>query len=95
MVFNSYEFIVIFLPLAFAAVAMAHRLGGWSGAYTVVGVVSLIFYAQLGIELLGILLISIIANFVVGNVIIRTREDTLRARVLAGMLELLVLAKNQ
>lgn len=75
MVFNSYEFIIIFLPLAFAAFALAHKIGGWNAAYTVLGFVSLAFYAQLGMALLGILLISIISNYVVGNIIVRIQES--------------------
>ena len=41
MVFNSYEFIVIFLPLSFAAFALAHRIGGWNAAYMMLGAISL------------------------------------------------------
>lgn len=82
MVFNSYEFIVIFLPLAFIVFAIAHRMGGWNMAYTVLGFISLAFYAQLGLPLFGILLISIIGNFVVGNIIIRSHEAKLRSRLL-------------
>ncbi|MDJ0613386.1 MAG: MBOAT family O-acyltransferase [Rhizobiaceae bacterium] len=82
MVFNSYEFILVFLPLAFLAFAMAYRIGGWNAAYTILGLVSLVFYAQLGIDLLGILVISIVANFVVGNLIIRTRETAATSKSL-------------
>lgn len=75
MVFNSYEFIIIFLPLAFGIFALAYRFGGWNAAYMMLGIISLVFYAQLGIELLGILVISIVSNYVIGNIIMRTREN--------------------
>lgn len=70
MVFNSYEFILIFMPLAFSAFVLAHYLGGWRAAFNVVALASLVFYAQWGITLLAILMVSVISNFVVGNILI-------------------------
>lgn len=85
MVFNSYEFIVIFLPIAFAAVALAHSIGGWNAAFAVLGLSSLAFYANWGPEFLGILLVSIISNYVIGNVITRSKEHKLQSRSLLAI----------
>lgn len=71
MPFNSYEFLVIFLPLAFAVFAIAQRKSGWSAAYLVLAVASLIFYAQLSLALLGILLVSVVSNNVFGTLLSR------------------------
>ncbi len=70
MVFNSYGFILIFLPLTFFAFALAHRFGGWTAAFNVLAIASLVFYAQWSLTLLGILLVSVVSNFVVGNILI-------------------------
>ena len=81
MVFNSYEFILIFLPLAFLAFVLAHRFGGWNAAFNVVAIASLIFYAQWSLTLLAILMVSVVSNFVVGNILIfatRAGKPTLR-----------------
>ncbi|MGI9512130.1 MAG: MBOAT family O-acyltransferase [Anderseniella sp.] len=82
MVFNSYEFIVVFLPIAFAAVALAHGIGGWNAAFTVLGLASLAFYANWGLEFLGILLVSIVSNYVIGSIITRSRENKIHSRSL-------------
>ena len=71
MVFSSYEFIFIFLPLAFAAFAIAQRAFGWEAAFAVTGLASLIYYGQWSLKLLAILLISVVTNYVVGNMLIR------------------------
>ncbi len=85
MVFNSYEFIVIFLPVAFAAVALAHGIGGWNAAFAVLGLASLAFYANWGPEFLGILLVSIVSNYVVGSIITRSKENKVQSRSLLAV----------
>ena len=82
MVFNSYEFILIFLPSAFLAFALAHRWGGWKAAFNVVAIISLVFYAQWSLILLAILVASVVSNFVIGNIL---RAAT-KARKPAGKL---------
>lgn len=87
MVFNSYEFILIFLPLAFLAFVLAHRLGGWQTAFNVVAIISLVFYAQWSLILLAILLASVVSNFVVGNIL---RAATQAKRPAAKLLVLAI-----
>ncbi len=72
MPFNSYEFLVLFLPCAFAAFAIVQRFAGWSSAFNVLAVASLVFYAQMSIKLLAILLVSVISNYVIGSVLTRS-----------------------
>ncbi len=74
MIFNSYEFIIIFLPLAFIAYAAAQRFAGWQAAYGVLAVASLVFYGQFSVLFLGILSVSVVSNYVIGNVLIRSTE---------------------
>ena len=74
MPFNSYEFLVLFLPCTFVAFALVQRLKGWSSAFAVLAVASLVFYAQLSIKLLAILLVSVVSNYVIGSVLSRPAE---------------------
>jgi alginate O-acetyltransferase complex protein AlgI len=69
MSFTSLSFIFIFLPLAFGAFVLAHRFGGAKHAINALAVISLVFYALFGTQLLLILLLSMVFNFTVGNVI--------------------------
>ena len=71
MIFNSYEFVLIFLPLAFLIYALAHLFAGWRAAAGVIGIISLAFYAQWNVMLLLILVVSVTSNYVVGNILIR------------------------
>ncbi len=69
MSFTSLQFIFLFLPLSYAGFVLAHRYGGAQQAINVLAVVSLVFYAMFGTQLLLVLLISMIFNFTVGNVL--------------------------
>ena len=69
MSFTSLQFIFIFLPLAYLGFVLAHRFGGAQQAINLLAVVSLVFYAMLGTQLLLVLLVSMIFNFTVGNVV--------------------------
>ncbi|MEO1065975.1 MAG: MBOAT family O-acyltransferase [Pseudomonadota bacterium] len=75
MVFNSFEFLVVFLPLAFAAFVLAQRVAGWPAAFTVVGIASLVFYAQWSLTLLAILVVSVVSNYVIGKVLITSSKN--------------------
>ncbi|MEP1206856.1 MAG: MBOAT family O-acyltransferase [Rhizobiaceae bacterium] len=74
MPFNSYEFLVLFLPCTFLAFALVQHFKGWSNAFSVLAVASLIFYAQLSWKLLAILLVSVVSNYVIGSVLSRSYE---------------------
>jgi alginate O-acetyltransferase complex protein AlgI len=69
MSFTSLQFIFVFLPLAYLGFVLAHRFGGAQHAINLLAVVSLVFYALFGTQLLLVLIVSMIFNFTVGNVI--------------------------
>jgi alginate O-acetyltransferase complex protein AlgI len=69
MSFTSLQFIFGFMPVAFLGFVLAHRFGGAKQAINFLAMISLVFYAMWGLPLLGILLLSLIFNFTVGNVI--------------------------
>lgn len=69
MSFTSLQFIFVFLPLAYLGFVLAHRYGGAQQGINLLAVISLVFYAIFGTQLLLILLVSMIFNFAVGKVI--------------------------
>jgi alginate O-acetyltransferase complex protein AlgI len=69
MSFTSFQFIFVFLPVAYLGFLLAHRFGGAQQAINLLAVVSLVFYALFGMQLLLVLLLSMVFNFTVGNVI--------------------------
>ena len=87
MVFSSFPFLLLFLPVVYAAFVLAHRLGGWPAAFKLLVVASLVFYAQWSLHLLAILLVSATANFAVGEIMMRLTADrtTKRALLVAGV----------
>ncbi len=95
MLFNSFEFILCFLPLTLGAY-FACRAGGWlRGSVAVLAIASVAFYAWWDWRNLFILGGSIVFNFMVGR---RTAERDARARAwlvagIAGNLLLLVFFK--
>lgn len=81
MAFHSYQFILGVLPVVFVGFLAAHRFGGWPMAFNFLAVASLAFYAQFGVALLAILLVSVTFNYLAGILIQRTAEN----RRLSGM----------
>jgi D-alanyl-lipoteichoic acid acyltransferase DltB (MBOAT superfamily) len=69
MVFTSFQFILVFLPVTLAGFIVAHRFGGWQWALNFLAVASLAFYGMWGVGLLLILLASILFNYSAGNVL--------------------------
>ena len=67
MLFNSYIFILAFLPATLVAYYLIRKLIGIESSFVVLIVASLIYYAYWKIEYLGILIISILGNFIVGQ----------------------------
>ena len=70
MAFSSYEFILIFLPAAFLITYLAHRIGGWDTAIPVLGVISVLFYSFFGTVLVMVLILSVLTNYMIGNMLI-------------------------
>lgn len=76
MLFNSYIFILLFLPLAVLGYYLLNRLGKyhWGKAY-LIGM-SLWFYAFFNLQYLWIIIASIIINFVLYRVLLSCEKQT-------------------
>lgn len=87
MVFSSYQFIFVFLPLTYLAFLAAFRLGGWNAAVHVLAAASLAFYAMWGVTLFAILLGSLAFNYMMGQFIANLADQPARSRqaMLAGI----------
>lgn len=83
MIFNSFQFILLFLPLCYAGFVLVHRGLGWEATYAYLFVASIVFYAQFHIVLAIVLLGSITFNFLVGRLLIVV-EDRNTANTLLG-----------
>ena len=75
MIFNSFEFMFLFLPLAFAGFLLAERIGGRETLPTYVAAVSLFFYGQFSPWLAVILAASVLLNWLAGRAILRARTS--------------------
>ncbi|MEM7302714.1 MAG: MBOAT family O-acyltransferase [Pseudomonadota bacterium] len=88
MVFNSLEFILIFLPICYFGFLVAGRLGGWELAFTYLGIASLVFYAQFSLMLVGILVVSVVSNYALGTFLVYQAKNPQKSGIplLAGVL---------
>ena len=69
MIFNSYIFIFIFFPIMLSVFYMLIKYGFKNSAVLLIGISSIIFYSFEGYDFLHILFISIILNFIIGNLL--------------------------
>jgi alginate O-acetyltransferase complex protein AlgI len=90
MVFTSYSFIFIFLPIVYAGFLLAHRHGGWNAAIYWLGAASLAFYGMWGWPLLAILIVSIGFNYGLGQFIAKSHAESNAAGRAALFLGVLV-----
>jgi len=84
MLFNSYEFLFVFLPvvlIAFFAVARFSQ----AGARVFLALASLFFYGWWDWRYVGLLLLSIIVNFALGGAISRAEGRARSRLLLAGL----------
>ena len=93
MLFNSYAFLLVFLPLTIVAFLVARRVRGGRAAPLVLLAASLVFYGYWNWRFLLLLLASIAANFACSAQLLRSRTLVARRRALiagvAGNLALL------
>jgi alginate O-acetyltransferase complex protein AlgI len=81
MLFNSFEFLLAFLPVVVAGYFAFNRLSGrWGNAWLVAA--SLFFYAWWRVEYLALLAASIAVNFTVGRAIMRRAAQGLPTRTI-------------
>lgn len=67
MLFNSYEFLFVFLPLVLLAYHAALHVAGLRGAKVVLVIASLVFYAFSRVDHLAILLASLAVNYLLAR----------------------------
>ena len=82
MLFNSYEFIFIFLPVVLAGCFLMARLLGAGAAQLWLTAASLYFYASWNLNYLPLLLGSIAANYGIATVMVRSHSDRTRRQLL-------------
>lgn len=75
MLFNSFEFIFYFLPIAFIGYFLLNRVGFYKGATLFLTCMSLFFYGYNKIEYLWIILCSIALNYGLHRVLLK-EDDT-------------------
>jgi len=74
MIFSSYSFILIFLPVALVGYSVSTRLGPRAAALWL-GLCSIVFYALWNVFFVSLLVLSIIFNFSIGTTLIRNEEN--------------------
>lgn len=89
MLFNSYSFIFVFLPIALAIFFILGRYGLKKAALASVSISSLVFYSYWDIRYLPLLLFSISFNFLMGKRIENNRTRGAITFAIAGDLALL------
>ena len=89
MLFNSPEFIFVFLPVALASFFVLGRFGGLRAALVWLVVLSMVFYAWWRPADVPVLTVSVVVNFALGRLIETTKDDRR-----AGMLMVAGVAAN-
>lgn len=74
MLFNSWLFILVFMPLAIGGALVLRRCLGPGATVVWLGLASLVFYAATSLEHLPLLVISIIANHAIASGIAKTHK---------------------
>lgn len=81
MLFNSFEFALIFLPIVFAGFIIIIQKGRWAWACSWLALASITFYGYWAPEYLFLLFISITTNYILGSEI---QKATLKESSLKG-----------
>ena len=82
MLFNSYEYIILFLPITFALYFVLNRMGLNLAARAWLVIASLFFYSWWNIAYLPLILTSITTNYLVGISLSRSQGKSLRRGLL-------------
>jgi alginate O-acetyltransferase complex protein AlgI len=72
MLFNSYQFIFLFLPITWAGYFLLGRFSNWSPVVWL-ALASLVFYSVSNWQFVALLLTSIAFNYVIGSLLIRAK----------------------
>ena len=79
MVFNSYIFILFFLPITLLGYFFANKYSEKLGKYWLIAA-SLVFYAYAGVKYLGFLIFSIVFNYLIVLAINKTKKETANSK---------------
>ncbi len=84
MLFNSYYFLLYFLPIVLILYYLAHKLGLHKAALVVLAIASFVFYAYDNVYYLALLAGSIFINWIISFILNkRDKQDTAQKLVLA------------
>ena len=86
MLFTSFEFILVYLPLVFAGFFLLARFAGREQAALWLGVVSVFFYGWWNLAYVPLLLGSIIFNYFMGFIVSKYKEKPAFLALSRGML---------
>ncbi len=75
MVFSSFQFVLVFLPIIYAGFLIANRLGGWNWSINFLVAASFAFYGLFGLNLLFILVSSVAVNFFIARAIVSKSDE--------------------
>lgn len=85
MGFNSFQFILMFLPACYVGFILVHKVLGWNGVYAYLALASLAFYGFFAPVLAVILTVSVIFNYLAGTAIRLRRQQDKSAGALAAL----------
>ena len=80
MSFTSFQFILVFMPIAYIGFLLAHRLGGWNWAINFLALTSLAFYSLLPGYLVLVLVGSMLFNYWAGSLLSSLTNSPATAR---------------
>lgn len=78
MLFNSFEFILVFLPIVFSGYFLLTRFNQYTGAKLWLLIASFVFYSWFNVSYVFLLATSIAFNFVVAKLIVRATAVSMR-----------------
>ena len=85
MSFHSYQFFCVILPVLYGGYLLAYRALGWTGAFRFLAIASLAYYSAWSLMLVGVLIASVVANYLIGDQILRNRDDRRRSGLLLAV----------
>jgi len=81
MLFNSLEFLFIFLPIIIFLNYYLNKKNIFLSKILLI-ISSLVFYALWNIKLLPLLIFSILINYYISNILLRTQNDEIKKKYL-------------
>lgn len=86
MGFNSFTFILLFLPVLVAGWHILNRIHKYTVADGFLTLMSLYFYYTFGVSFLAILIVSICVNYLISFIMTKAKDNSLKALKVIGVL---------